>query len=66
VEAHAGSELVHAATDLKQAEAERVKLQGRQAAREQPVGGRMQEQAELVGTEAVVAQAVGDSGGCSG
>ena len=70
VEADVGGPCAHASTDLEQAHAERVKLQVWLAADDkpaaqrsaEPVDGRVQEQAELIGPEAVVAQALGAAG----
>ena len=62
VQAYPGRGFPHAAADLEQTAPEGIQLQGGLAPRlqpaaqgvEQPVGGRMQEQAELVGPEAVL------------
>src|SRR5215212_4133850 len=69
-EADAGEELADASADLEQTETQRVELHagdaepGEPASEgiEQPVGGGVQEQAELVGPEAMATQAVGEAG----
>ncbi len=70
VEADAGGAFADTAADLEQAQTERVEVERRVALTaeptaqrvEEPVGGGVQEQAELVGPEAVVTQAIGDAG----
>ena len=65
-----GEQFTYPPADLEQAQPQGVELQRRVALRaepaaqrvEQPVGGHVQEQAELVGPEAAVAQAVGEAG----
>ena len=67
VEADAVGQFADAAGDLEEAEAEGVELvvsrlgPGKPAAQgvEEPIGRQMQEQAEVVGPEAMVAEAVG-------
>ena len=64
VEAHAGGQFADTTADLEQAQAQRVEVERRVALAaepppqgvEEPVGGGMQDEAELVGPEAVVAQ----------
>src|ERR687884_309605 len=69
MEARSCSELADAATDLEQAQTQGVELETRMATGgepaaqrvQQPVDGGVQEEAELVGPEAVVAQAGGEA-----
>src|SRR5262249_40859906 len=66
--------LADPATDLDETETEGVELQARATALdqksaqcvEQPVGGGMQQQAELIGPEAVAAEAIRKAGGFKG
>src|SRR5579859_5184488 len=70
MQADAGEEFTHPATDLEQAQAQGVELERRIALRgepaaqriEQPVGGGMEQQPELVGPEAAITEAIGDAG----
>src|SRR5215207_6195872 len=68
-QADAIAPLGYAATDLEQTEPQRVQLHPLDLAPEpaaqsieQPIGGRMQQEPELVGPEAVVAETVGEAG----
>src|SRR5579884_1779964 len=70
VERNAAGELLHGAAHLEQPQPQRVELHpghaggGEPAAQgiEEPVGGGVQQQAKLVGPEAMVAEAVGEAG----
>jgi hypothetical protein len=70
VQADAGEECTDAPADLAETQAQGVEWEGRVALGaepaaqgvEEPVGGRVQEEAELVGPEAMVTPAVGDAG----
>src|SRR5919202_2399255 len=70
VEADVGGPFTDAAPDLDQAQAEGIELHMRMATGgepaaqrvEEPVDGCMQDEAELIGPEAMIAQAVGEAG----
>ena len=70
MEADARGKLAHPRADLEQAQAQGIELQRRvtlaaqPAAQrvEQPIGGGMQQQAELISPETAVAQAIRDAG----
>src|SRR5919197_4064142 len=70
VEADGGAPCTDAATDLEQAQAEGIELHRRMASGgepaaqrvEEPVDGCMQDEAELIGPEAMSTQAVGEAG----